>query len=185
MTQSVVNCLSTPCGNIRVYKNEQLMTFTIRESRYNTWWIEDEFTHKKIQVKPDGAIEVNIDLIDVSIGDCIVCKIDTHCIKPDGGDENMINSIGVKNNYAIGIGTDDTDEYEEDFSEGQMIETINPTKRYLCYTSSHYKDGFEFIIVDNPKLYRDKKIRKQISIIVVWCSMKKKYAKEIVSCLSC
>ena len=96
----------------------------------------------------------------------------------------MINSTGINYDYAIGMGTTDNVNYEMYFDKEVLIKGINNTDRCLCYTSEHHEGGFVFEILDNPQLYRDIRVRKQIDVIVVWCNLDKDYAEEMVCCMS-
>ena len=68
--------------------------------------------------------------------------------------------------------------------DSDLPEDLHRTKRYLPYDCGHCDCGFEFNILDDPKLYRDRSLRKSIFLSIVWCSNDKEYAESIVSFLT-
>lgn len=177
--------LITPCGIITVKRNKENIPFEVSENSYNTYWVDGEHG-EDIAVHPDGCVEVVIDLLGIRVGDHIVCSIDKDILKSDGGGENMLNTVGKYNGCYIGIGTTDTEDLEYGWKDikDKQINNINKTRRYLPYYSSHCKGGFEFDILDDPKQYRDRHLRKAIILSVVWCSSNKDYSDDIVSFLT-
>jgi hypothetical protein len=177
--------LITPCGVITAIKNGEKIYFDVCDNLYNTYWINGENGEDKA-VHPDGCVEIIIDLLEMKVGDYLVCALDSRAITPDGGGENQLNSTGHYNGNYIGIGAPDTDDLEYAWEEcdDNLPKCLNKTRRYLPYNSCHSKEGFEFQIIDDPKLYRDRPLRKAITLPVVWCSSTKDYAYEIVSFLT-
>jgi len=177
--------LVTPCGVITVVKNGEKIYFDVRNNTYDTYWINGENGEDKA-VHPDGCVEIIIDLLEMKVGDCLLCALDTDAVNPDGGGENQLNSTGQYNATYIGIGAPDTDDLENGWEDccDNLPKCLNKTIRYLPYNSCHSKRGFEFRILDNPELYRDKPLRKAIILPVIWCSTTKDYAYDIVSFLT-
>lgn len=177
--------LVTPCGIITVTRNMENIPFDVSENSYNTYWVEGE-QGEEMAVHPDGCLEIVIDLLEMKVGDNIVCSLDMDIVESDGGGENMLNTVGQCNKYDIGIGASDTDdlEYGWKIDVDNLPDSINKTKRYLPYDSCHCNGGFEFDIIDDPKQYRDLPSRKAIILPVVWCSSSKEYSAEIVSFLT-
>lgn len=176
--------LVTPCGSITVKKNGENIPFEVSDNHYNTYWVDGE-NKEDIAIHPDGCVEIIIDLIGMKVGDRIVCSLEKDIVKSDGGGEHMLNTVGKYNGNDIGIGVTDTEDLEygwEDITDN-IPNDLNKTKRYLPYDSCHCYGGFEFNILDDPKEYRDKPLRKAIILPVVWCSSDKDYSDDIVSFL--
>lgn len=181
------NKLSTPCGAISVLKNGTPIPFDVADSQYNSMWIDGGTVGQEIAVHPDGCIEITIDTQCLAVGDKIVCALDKDIVSIDGGGERLLNTTGKYNGFDIALGAPDADDYEYgwDPNDPNLPSDIHLTKRCLCYTCEHCTGGFEFEIVDDPKLYNDKPYRKNIFVTVVWCNSVKPYAYDIVSFLTC
>jgi hypothetical protein len=177
--------LITPCGVITVVKNGEKIYFDVCDNPYDTYWISRKDGEDKA-VHPDGCVKIIIDLLEMKVGDYLVCALDSSAITPDGGGENLLNSTGQFNGTYIGIGAPDTDDLEYGWEDrcDNLPKCLNKTRRYLPYNSCHSNGGFEFQILDDPELYRDQPMRKSITLPVVWCSTTKDYAYDIVSFLT-
>lgn len=178
--------LDTPCGVITVKKNGDNIPFEVSDNHYNTYWVDGE-NGDVIGIHPDECVNIVIDLLEMKVGDHIVCSLNKDIVRSDGGGENMLNTVGQYNGNDIGIGTTDTEELEYGWKDiiNNLPNDIKKTKRYLPYDSCHCEGGFEFNILDDTKEYRDRPLRKAIILPVVWCSSDKDYSYDIVSFLTC
>lgn len=177
----VVDKFETPVGYFRVYKNSETYSFLIEESTYNTFWINENKS-----VHPEGCYKISIDLNLFSIGDKILCELDSGEMVNDGGDQDTLNIVGEIGDYIIGIGAPDSDSIEESYSRDKWPKDMNHTKYKLPYdTWDITKRGYIFKIKDNPSEYRDRYFRKYIKLFLVWEKKEKDYAWEMVSCLTC
>jgi hypothetical protein len=178
----IVDNLITPVGSFRVFKNSDICSFSVEESDYNTFWLNDNRA-----VHPEGCFKIVLDLISFTVGDQITCELDNGKMENDGGDEHTLNIVGEIGDIIIGIGASDTDTYEYAYSEqDEWLKDMNITKYALPYkTSEITKRGYIFTIIDNPAKYRDKDHRKYIELSLVWERKEKDYAWEIVSFLTC
>lgn len=179
----MVDELLTPCGVFTVKKNGKRIPFQLEENSYDTMYIGDNFD---IPVHPDGCHTVLIDLIEMMVGDTILCSLDNDVIHDDGGGQDALNSVGQSNGFSIAIGAPDTDAHEDSWEStvNNLPYDINKTIRCLPYDCCHCKGGFEFKVLDDPKQYRDKLYRKHIYLSILWCSDEKEYAWKIVSFLT-
>lgn len=177
----IVDKLITPVGPFRVFKNSDTCFFSVEESDYNTFWLNDNSA-----VYPEGCYKITIDLISFSVGDKITCELSNGEMVNDGGGELTLNIVGELGNYVIGIGASDTETYECYHSlQDQWPLDMNITKYALPYeTSEVTKRGYVFTIKDNPAEYRDRYYRKYIELSLVWENQEKDYAWEIVSFLT-
>lgn len=178
--------LNTPCGNVTVKKNGSKIPFYIVDSDYNTMWITDEETKDEIAIHPDRCVEIIVDLVDMRIEDIITCSIESLELENDGRGEHRFNMVGNNNGFDIGIGAFDTEDLEYGYQDtiANMPSDMNKTKRYLCYHTDFINNGFEFEILDDSLLYRDRPSRKNIFIMVAWCDSFKPYSYEIVGFLT-
>ena len=153
----------TPVGTFKVYKNSVICSFSIEESDYNTFWLNDDTA-----VHPEGCYKITMDLLSYSVGDLISCELDNGELVNDGGDENTLNIVGEINDYIIGIGAPDSDSFELTYSQDIWPKDLNSTKYVLPYDIWDItKRGYVFKIKDNPAEYRDKNYRKYIDLLLV------------------
>ncbi|WP_179207992.1 hypothetical protein [Clostridium diolis] len=166
-------------GFFRVYKNNEICSFYIEESIYNTFWLNEN-----TPVHPEACYKIFLDLISFSVGDMISCEINNGEMVNDGGDENTLNVVGEIGEYIIGIGASDS--IEEMYSRGEWPKDMNHTKYELPYdTLDITKREYIFKIKDNPVEYRDRDFRKYIELSLVWENKEKDYSWDIVSFLTC
>lgn len=176
----------TPAGFFKVLVNGIALEFEVKEGTYNTYYNNnDEPLH------PLGCYEITIETRNLKIGDVIICEFEKGKFVNDGGGENKYNIVGEVGGYTIGMGATDTDdiEYGYDYSNNNLPDEINKTKYYLPYSNwGNTSRGYEFHIIDNPKLYKSysnySKIRSNIIINLVWEINDKDYAWDIVSFLT-
>lgn len=178
----IVDKLITPIGYFRVYKNSEPCSFIVEESDYNTMWLNDNSI-----VHPEECYSISLDLFSYLVGDIISCELDNGDMINDGGDENTINIVGEVGDYVIGIGAPDTENIEAvSCSLDEWPIDMNITKYTLPYDLFDItKEGYVFVIKDNPAEYRDRYYRKYIKLSLVWEKKEKEYAWEIVSFLTC
>ena len=177
----ILEKFETPIGFFKVYKNNEIYSFDIEESTYNTFWLNENKP-----VNPEGCYKISLDLISFSVGDIISCEIDNGEMVNDGGDENTLNVVGEIGDYIIGIGAPDSDSIEKAYSQGEWPKDMNHTKYEVPYdTWDITKRGYIFKVKDNPAKYRDRNFRKYIDLSLVWEKKEKDYSWDIVSFLTC
>lgn len=162
----ILKKFNTPAGFFKVLVNGYAIKFEIKEGTYDTYY------NNSIPLHPKGCYEVTIDVSNLKVGDVIICEYGKGNFSNDGGGEGMENIVGEVGNYTIGIGAPCTDELD-----------------YFSFSNwCHTNRGFEFRIVDNPKLstdyFKNSKIRNNIILNLVWETRDKPYAWEIVSFLT-
>lgn len=176
----------TPAGFLKVLLNGVAIQFEIKEGIYNTY-----YDNNNIPLHPEGCYEIFIDVSNLKIGDIIIIEYEKGKFVNDGGGENMCNIVGKVDDYTIGMGATNTDDLEYGYEEAKnsLSYEMYHTKFYMPYSNwGGISRGYEFHIIDNPKLYKghsnNSKIRSNIIINLVWESNDKDYAWSIVSFLT-
>lgn len=169
----------TPVGNVTVLLNGTPIEFDVVKDTYLSYGLKDG-----TEIQPAGYYEINVDMYDFEIGDTIICNYPVGELDYDGGGECMDNIVGVLGEFTFGMGGTDTEEIECGWNrEGENVsKNMCATKYCLPYELwGSTGRGFEFHIIDNPKLYRDCNVGKFIYITIAWENNSKYYAWDIVS----
>ncbi|MEC1157996.1 hypothetical protein [Cytobacillus horneckiae] len=163
-----INQFESPAGLFQIFINGQLSEFNISQSNYNTYFIDN------VPIRCTNVYEAKIDILDLNIGDKILCEYEDGQFFNDGGGERMSNIIGEFNNYIVGMGAYDDVEVYYDYKT-KIIPYVN---------NGHTSRGFEFEILDHLKMYKQNKNDTRITVKLVWESNKKDYAYDIVGFLT-
>ena len=179
----VIERLDLGFAAVSVTVNGNPIKFKAEKDRHDTFWLKDD-----TEVHPAGSLNLEIDLLPLRIGDEIMIEFDRGTLVCDGGSYCTLNLVGEIGEFTVGIGVPDTQDYEREYSgiNDGGTEGVNQTKRVLPYEMQEFTDrGFQFLIVDDPQKYNDRKYRKSISVGIVWEYTSQSYAWDIVSYLTC
>lgn len=171
-----VNQFESPSGLFKVTVNGQSSDFRIIESDYNTYYIDNE------PMKCTNVYVAVIDILHLNIGDKILCEFENGLFHNDGGGELMSNIIAEFNDYTVGMGVYEVEEdkcYQE-----QLYPSLTPKFTIPYVNLWHTNKGFEFEIVDYPRLYIKNKNDTKITVILAWESNNMVYAYDIVGFLT-
>lgn len=188
--------LITPFGYFEVLHNGKSIEFSVEESTYDTYYLEDD-----TMVHPEGCYDAFIDIVNMKVGDVIIARYSEPGLEYDGGDEHTLNAVAELGSYTIGLGGDDIDDLEAlwHYNMNEEGADKNYYRTPRMYPYAHWgitedRDGFEFRIIDNPEKYllysgfKDYPYysnRTVIMLSLVWSKSSDEYAWEMVSFLTC
>lgn len=165
------NELKTPFGKVNMFRNGQKISFEVEPSDYGMHLNDGGFK------KPQGLYRLYPDMDKLAKGDSIVCEFDAGTLQRDGGDEFMLNMVGVYRGYTLGLGAPDSADIERHHPQQERVlpyETRGSTKR-----------GFEVLIVDDPKKYPCEKEYQKLAFTAAWEPGTTEEVWELVSFVTC
>lgn len=165
------NEYETPFAKLHVYKNGHSIEFKIDPFDYGMYLNNGNYK------KPEGLYKITVEMDLLQSGDVLVCEFDRGYLQSDGGGEHTLNMVGIIEAYTVGMGTNDTQDINECFGEGE---------NWLPYDVWGYTDsGYEIHVIDNLKKYQDRKCFQQLYFIIAWESESTDEAWELVSFVTC
>ncbi len=186
----MVKEIASPSGNIKVYRNGQQIDFEVIKPQANKYMALNA-KGMQVEVFPEENLEIWIDLKDYEVGEEINCLVDKGSFEIGFGSEHMYNLLKREDSIILGMGCFNTEKLNANLEENKKkFKYLNDTDYFLPYdTFEVYEEddknlGYSFIIMDDPKKYRDLDIRRYLIIKIAWEYKGMHYAENLVSTLT-